>query len=161
MATAVLALGALAVWGLAPGTAGAATGPRSAHTVSIAQNPKLGPVLVAGNTVYTVKPSGTACTAACLKVWLPVVLPRGATTPTAGTGVDASKLGTAAAAHGARQITYAGKRLYWFAKDSARGQVHGNTKNKWGRWSHRRRRHDRRRHHGACHRGPVDRTPRH
>ena len=135
VATAVLALGALAVWGLAPGTAGAATGPRSAHTVSIAQNPKLGPILVAGNTVYTVKPGATACTAACLKVWLPVLLPRGATTPTAGTGVDASKLGTAAAAHGARQITYSGKRLYWFAKDSARGQVHGNTKNKWGKWS--------------------------
>jgi predicted lipoprotein with Yx(FWY)xxD motif len=135
VATAVLALGALLAWGLAPGTAGAATGPRSARTVSIAQNSELGTILVAGNTVYTVKPSATACTAACLKAWPPVLLPRGATTPTAGTGVDGSKLGTAAAAHGARQITYSGKRLYWFAKDTARGQVHGVTKNKWGKWS--------------------------
>jgi predicted lipoprotein with Yx(FWY)xxD motif len=128
-------LGALLAWGLVPGTARAATGPRSARTVAIAQNPKLGSILVAGNTVYTVKPSATACTAACLKVWPPVLLPRGAETPTPGTGVDGSKLGTAAAAHGARQITYSGKRLYWFAKDTARGQVHGNTKNKWGTWS--------------------------
>jgi predicted lipoprotein with Yx(FWY)xxD motif len=135
VATAVLTLGALVAWGLAPGTAGAATGPRSAHTVSITQNSKLGAILVAGNTVYTVKPSATACTAACLKAWPPVLLPRGATTPTAGMGVDGSKLGTAAAAHGARQITYSGKRLYWFAKDTARGQVHGITKNKWGKWS--------------------------
>ena len=66
---------------------------------------------------------------------MPVLLPHGVTTPTAGTGVDASKLGTAAAAHGARQITYSGKRLYWFTKDTARGQVHGITKNKWGTWS--------------------------
>jgi predicted lipoprotein with Yx(FWY)xxD motif len=135
VATAVLTLGLLTVWGLAPGPAGAATGRRSARTVSIAQNPKLGPILVAGNTVYTVKPSATACTAACLKAWLPVLLPRGATTPTAGTGVDGSKLGTVTAAHGARQITYSGKRLYWFAKDTAPGQVHGNTKNQWGKWS--------------------------
>jgi predicted lipoprotein with Yx(FWY)xxD motif len=135
VATAVLALGVLVAWALAPGAAGAATGPRSARTVSIAQNSKLGPILVAGNTVYTVKPSATACTAACLKVWLPVLLPQGVTTPIAGTGVDRSKLGTAAAAHGARQITYSGKRLFWFAKDTAPGRVHGITKNKWGKWS--------------------------
>ena len=135
VATAVLTLGALVAWGLAPGTADAATGPRTARTVSIAQNSTLGPILVAGNTVYTVKHSATTCTAACLKAWPPVLLPRGATTPTAGTGVDGSKLGTAAAAHGARQITYSGKRLYWFAKDTAHGQVHGITKNKWGKWS--------------------------
>jgi predicted lipoprotein with Yx(FWY)xxD motif len=131
----VLTLGALVVWGLAPSVAGAATGARSARVVSTAQNPKLGPILVAGTTVYTVKPGKAACTTACLKEWPPVLLPHGVTTPTAGTGVDQSKLGTAAAARGARQITYSGKRLYWSAKDTASGQVHGIAKNKWGKWS--------------------------
>ena len=135
VAAAVLTLAALLAWTLAPIMAGAATGSRRARVVSTEQNSDLGPILVAGNTVYTVKAGKTACTAACLKAWLPVLLPHGVTTPTAGTGVDGSKLGTAAAAHGARQITYSGKRLYWFAKDTAPGQVHGNTKNKWGRWS--------------------------
>ena len=53
----------------------------------------------------------------------------------AGTGVDASKLGTAAAADGAMQVTYAGKTLYWFAKDKAPGQVKGNVTDKWGKWT--------------------------
>ncbi len=90
---------------------------------------------MAGNTVYTLKPSKTPCTAACLKEWPPVLLPHGVTTPTAGTGVDASKLGTVAAAHHAHQITYSGKRLYWYVDDKSSGQVHGNVKNKWGKWS--------------------------
>jgi len=47
--------------------------------------------------------------------------------------VDASKLGTAAAGHGALQVTYSGKRLYWFVKDTAPGQVRGNVKDKWGK----------------------------
>jgi predicted lipoprotein with Yx(FWY)xxD motif len=135
VAVAVLALGAAVALGVAPSTAGAATGPRSARVISTAQNSKLGTILVAGDTVYTLKPSKTACAAKCLKVWPPVLLPRGVTTATAGMGVDASKLGTAAAAHGARQISYSGKRLYWFAKDTSPGQVHGIMKNKWGKWS--------------------------
>jgi predicted lipoprotein with Yx(FWY)xxD motif len=135
VAAAVLALGALVALAVAPSTAAAATGSRSARVISTAQNSKLGTILVAGDTVYTLKPSKTACTAQCLKAWPPVLLPRGVTTATAGVGVDESKLGTAAAAHGARQITYSGKRLYWFAKDTSPGQVHGIMKNKWGKWS--------------------------
>ena len=92
-------------------------------------------MLVSGNTVYTLKPSKTACDAKCLKARPPVLLPDGVTSPTAGTGVDASKLGTMATADGAMQITYAGKPLYWFAKDKAPGQVHGNVTDKWGKWA--------------------------
>ena len=62
------------------------------------------------------------------------VAPR-ASCRTAGAGVDASNLGTVGAAHGALQVTYSGRRLYWFAKDKAHGQVHGNVKDKWGKWS--------------------------
>jgi len=112
-------------------SAGAAT----STTVSSANNAKLGPILVAGKTVYTLQPSKTACTSACLKEWPAVVLPHGVKQPTAGSGVDASQLGTKKFAKNSLQITYAGKRLYWSAKDKKAGQVHGNVTNKWGTWS--------------------------
>jgi predicted lipoprotein with Yx(FWY)xxD motif len=112
----------------------AATRPTTASVISTVKNAKLGTLLVSGTTVYALKPSSTACTAKCLKVWPPVLLPQGVMTATAGAGVDESKLGTTGAANGARQITYAGKRLYWFAKDEAPGQVKGNLTDKWGKW---------------------------
>ncbi len=135
IAGAALALGGLSALTIAPSIATAATTPTTASAISTAQDAKLGTILAAGDTVYTLKASKTACTAECLKAWPPVLLPKGVTKASAGTGVDASKLGTAAAAHGAHQITYSGKRLYWFAKDKAPGQVHGNVKDKWGKWA--------------------------
>jgi predicted lipoprotein with Yx(FWY)xxD motif len=134
-AAAGLVLSGLSVLLVLAPSAGAATTPRTARVISTATNSKLGTILVADRTVYTLKPSKTACTATCLKLWPPVLLPRGVTTATAGTGVDASKLGTVAAPHGAHQVTWSGKRLYWFSKDKAPGQVHGNMKNQWGKWS--------------------------
>ena len=47
---ALLALVAMVAWALAPNAAGAATS-RSARTVGIAQDAKLGTILVAGDTV--------------------------------------------------------------------------------------------------------------
>ncbi len=134
IAAAVLAIGALSAMVMAPTAAGAATN-ATATTVSTAKDTKLGTILVSGTTVYTLKPSKTKCTGKCLKVWPPVLLPAGTMAPTAGTGVDGSKLGTVAAANGALQITYGGKPLYWFAKDKTAGQVHGNVKDEWGKWS--------------------------
>jgi predicted lipoprotein with Yx(FWY)xxD motif len=130
-----VALGVLGALLAAPAPAGATTTPRTARVVSIAQDPKFGPILVAGRTVYTVTPSRKACSTTCQKIWRPVLLPHGVKQATAGMGVDGTKLGTAAAAHHARQITYAGKRLYWFAKDTAPGQAHAMTTTKWGTWS--------------------------
>ena len=135
IAAAAVALGGLSALAFAPSTAGAVSSPTTASVISTAKNSKLGAILVSGNTVYTLKPSKTACTAQCLKAWPPVLLPDGVTTATAGAGVDASKLGTVAAADGGLQVTYSGKRLYWFTKDQAPGQVHGNVSNKWGKWS--------------------------
>jgi predicted lipoprotein with Yx(FWY)xxD motif len=135
IAAAAVAMGAMSTVFLAPDPATAATNPRTASVVSTAKNSTLGTILVAKTTVYTLKPSKRACKAACLKAWPPVLLPPGTTNATAGTGVHASKLGTAAAANGARQVTYGGKRLYWFVKDKARGQVKGNVTDKWGKWS--------------------------
>jgi predicted lipoprotein with Yx(FWY)xxD motif len=120
---------------VAPIQAGAATKPRTATTISTAKSSKFGTVLIAKTTVYTLKPSKTACKAACLKAWPPVLLPSGTTTATAGKGVRASKLGTATAANGALQVTYGGKRLYWFIKDKTAGQVKGNVTDKWGKWA--------------------------
>ena len=103
--------------------------------ISTIKTVKHGTILMDGRTVYTLRPSGVACHKACLAIWPEVLLPRGVTHATAGTGVNASKLGTVTRAGGARQVTYAGKALYWFSYDTARGQVKGNVADKWGRWS--------------------------
>ncbi len=116
-------------------SANAATTPLTASVISTAKSSKLGTILTAGNTVYTLKASKTACSADCLKAWPPVLLPQGVTSASADTGVDASKLGTMTTADGSIQVTYGGKPLYWFSKDKAAGQVHGNVTDKWGKWS--------------------------
>jgi predicted lipoprotein with Yx(FWY)xxD motif len=133
LAALTMALGAtLAV--AAPSMAGAATGTNTASEISAAKT-KLGTVLVAGSTpVYTLKGNKT-CNAACEKTQPPVLLPDGTMTATAGTGVDATKLGTVPAANGALQVTYSGKPLYWSTKDKNASSVHGNGKNKFGTWA--------------------------
>ena len=130
-AGAALVAGGLVASLIAAGTAGAAT----SGTVSTTKNTKYGTILVSGNTVYTLKASKTACGAKCLKVWPEVLLPMGVTTVTAGPGVNAAKLGTVVGQRGALQVTYAGKPLYWFFKDTRPGQVKGSIKDKWGAWS--------------------------
>jgi len=133
VAVVALAVAALATVAFAA-PAGAAT-PRqtTASEVSTEKDAKLGTILVAGNTVYTLK--GKSCTGQCLKSWTPVVLPAGTASATAGTGVDSAKLGTKATADGSTQITYGGKALYWSAKDKAPGDVKGAGSDKWGKWN--------------------------
>jgi len=103
--------------------------------IATVKNSTLGTILVSGTTVYTLKPSRTACTAKCLKTWPEVVLPAGVTKATAGSGVSSSKLGVVTRSGGVRQVTYAGKALYWFSGDKAAGQVKGNVTDTWGTWS--------------------------
>ena len=134
IAAAVLAIGALSAMVIAPTAAGAATNATTATEIATAKNAKLGTILVSGTTVYTLKPSKTKCTAQVPEGLAAGAVARGVTAATAGTGVDDSKLGTVAAA-GGLQVTYGGKPLYWFAKDKAAGQVHGNVTDKWGKWS--------------------------
>lgn len=126
-----LALGGLAATAVAAGAAGAAT----SSVVSTSHTAKLGTFLVSGKTVYTLMPSTVACGASCLKVWPEVLLPKGVTKPTAGSGVNAAKLGTVKRKGGALQLTYAGKPLYWFVGDTGPGQVHGDITDTWGKWS--------------------------
>ena len=81
-----------------------------------------------GRTIYVyandTQNSGTsACTdSECTSEWLPVVVTG---TPTAGTGVDATKLGTITRDDGTMQATYNGWPLYYFSGDTAPGDMNG------------------------------------
>jgi predicted lipoprotein with Yx(FWY)xxD motif len=102
--------------------------------VAAVNNARLGTILASGKTLYTLNKKD--CTAKCLKYWPPLVLPIGVTKATAGNGVKAAKLGVVRVASGARQVTYAGKALYFFLDDTAAGQVRGNNlTDPWGTWS--------------------------
>lgn len=120
---------ALASWGAA---ASAATKSLEVTTLSTA---KFGTILASGHTVYTLDPSSTPCKSTCLSYWPEVLLPKGQTKAVAGSGVDAAKLGTRKVSGGRLQVTYGGKALYWFSLDKADGQVKGNVRDTWGKWS--------------------------
>jgi len=126
----------LSAFVLAPDAARAASSNATKSVViSTAKNSKYGTILVSGHTLYTLKPNGTACTAKCLTIWPEVLLPKGVKNAKAGTGVSTAKLGTVKRAGGALQVTYSGKALYWFFKDTAAGQVKGVGTDTWGKWS--------------------------
>jgi predicted lipoprotein with Yx(FWY)xxD motif len=94
----------------------------------------LGKVLtdVRGETVYmfTSDKNGTSvCTGDCLKSWPPLLTTGD---PTAGTGAQASLLGTTKRDDGSTQVTYNKLPLYFFAADQAPGDVKGQAvKNVW------------------------------
>ena len=60
------------------------------------------------------------CTGACAKAWPPYVV---RVRPKAGRGVIASLLGTIRRGDGSRQVTYAGKPLYYYVGDREPLQV--------------------------------------
>lgn len=112
------------------GSSGAST---MSSKVSTAKSAMLGTYLVSGKTLYTL--SRKECNATCLKFWPALLLPKGVMKATAGPGVNAAKLGTVKIASG-RQVTYGGKPLYFFVKDTRPGQVTGNKlKDPFGVWS--------------------------
>lgn len=87
----------------------------------------LGDILVnsAGRTLYLFqKDSGTqsACTGACATAW-PPLLDKGKLT--AGSGADASRLGTTTRSDGTDQVTYNGHPLYLYAGDKKAGDTNG------------------------------------
>ena len=115
-----------------PTTAAAApvTTAAAKPTVATASS-SLGTIFVdaAGKTLYTWdRDSGptSTCTGNCAATWPPLVLPAGTTAPVAGTGVsqltatarpdDPSKL----------QVVWNGKPLYYYAGDTAPGDVKGD-----------------------------------
>jgi predicted lipoprotein with Yx(FWY)xxD motif len=112
------------------GATAATTPPKTASgqtaTVGVAKN-SLGTILVdsQGRTLYLFgADTGTtsACTGACAAAW-PPELAQGS--PTAGTGLNASLLGTSKRSDGTTQITCNGHPLYRFAKDVKPGETNG------------------------------------
>jgi predicted lipoprotein with Yx(FWY)xxD motif len=83
-------------------------------------------VLVAANgrTLYLFtadKGKTSVCYGRCATYWPPLI----AQTPTAGTGLNASLLGTTKRKDGKLQVTYGGHPLYFFAEDKKPGDVNG------------------------------------
>lgn len=110
--------------------AGASTS--SAVTVSAESVPGLGTALVNqnGQTLYmltTEKGGKITCTGSngCTHAWPEINLPSGTTAAKAGSGVQASLLGTVKDADGKMEVTYNGWPLYTFIGDSAAGTAKG------------------------------------
>jgi predicted lipoprotein with Yx(FWY)xxD motif len=87
----------------------------------------LGSILVdsQGRTLYLWQadtgPKST-CSGACAQAWPPLLT---SGTPTAGSGVKASLLGTTKRSNGAEQVTYNQHPLYLFTGDTQAGQTNG------------------------------------
>lgn len=62
----------------------------------------------------------SACTGACASAWPPYVVK---IRPQAGAGIDPSLLGTIRRSNRSRQVTYAGKPLYYYVGDREALQV--------------------------------------
>jgi predicted lipoprotein with Yx(FWY)xxD motif len=121
------------------GSASAASAPPKtssgqAATVGTAQVGSLGTVLVdsQGRTLYLFgADSGTksACSGACATAWPPL---RDSGKPTAGSGLNASLLGTAPRSDGNPQVTYNGHPLYTFVMDQKPGDANGQGSTAFG-----------------------------
>ena len=112
--------------------AAAGTSPSAAVTISAKSVPGLGTVLVngQGQTLYMLtseKGGKITCTDdnGCTKVWPDTELPKGVTAATAGSGIQASLLGTVKDASGSLYVTYHNWPLYTFSGDSGPGTVKG------------------------------------
>ena len=135
VAAAVLVAGGMAsVAGITGASATVHSHAAKSVVISTFKSAKVGTILSDGRTLYTFRPNANACTAACHKIWIQVLLPKGVTKATAGPGVSAAKLGTLKVS-GGLQVTYGGKPLFWFFQDKAAGQVKGNVTDTWGKWA--------------------------
>lgn len=118
---------------LATGATGA--GQPSKRVATQAQNPTLGATVLTttkGRTLYSLsaeKHGRFICTASCLSVWHPLVVPAGVK-PTGPV-----KLGTIVRPDGGGvQVTYKGRPLYHFAADRKAGDVKGEGIKDVGTW---------------------------
>ncbi len=101
----------------------------SSVVVKATKHGKLGTILAtsSGYTLYhftldTAKK--LACTGGCTAAWPPLLLPKGVTHATAGSGVKQSLLGTRKRGT-ALQVTYKGLPVYRYAADTSPGQTNG------------------------------------
>ena len=78
-----------------------------------------------GKTVYLFegdKNGKPTCAGACTQFWPPVTA---SGMPSAGSGLDQSKLGTVKRSDGGTQVTYAGHPLYYYSGDTGPGTAMG------------------------------------
>ena len=117
----------------APSPTSAAADNSSASTIDVrTSNGKTFLTDGSGRSLYLWTPDSNTmsmCSGACATAWPPLTA-KGA--PTAGTGVTATDLGTISRSGGAKQVTYAGHPLYYFAGDNGAGQTNGEGNNGFG-----------------------------
>ena len=123
----------------APAGSSPAAGVAAAVTISAANVPGYGTVLVngSGRTLYmlTSEQGGKiTCTDAngCTRFWPDTELPQGTTAATAGSGIQSSLLGTLKDSAGSLYVTYGSWPLYTFSGDTAAGQAHGEGAKSFG-----------------------------
>jgi predicted lipoprotein with Yx(FWY)xxD motif len=149
VAVAAASVLALSACGSTASTKTAATGPAGSDspsagvTISTADVSGIGTVLVngEGRTLYLLSSEAggkLTCTDdnGCTKVWPDTELPSGVTQATAGSGVQASLLGTVKSADGNLYVTYGGYPVYEFSGDKGPGTVNGQGITSFGgTWS--------------------------
>jgi predicted lipoprotein with Yx(FWY)xxD motif len=90
-----------------------------------AKTSRFGKVLFDGRAfvlyAFTRDQRRSACYGACARAWPPYFAPKG--TLSVGPGVKRSLLGTVKRRNGRRQITYAGRPLYYYVGDTRAGQI--------------------------------------
>lgn len=136
-ATALLAVGAVAVLVAACGGGAATTAPAATRTPAAATQAPSGSTVSVASAGYLTGPDGmtlyifdkdteankSACAAGgCLSTW-PALIATG--TPTAGAGVSGT-LATFARDDGTMQVSYKGKPLYYYAPDTKVGDTTGD-----------------------------------
>ena len=128
------ACGGTGTYGSYPPSAGAGTpATTGAATISVAASSR-GQILVdgSGRTVYLFeadKGATSSCYDACIGVW-PAVVTMGA--PVAGSGANASLLGTTKRSDGTLEVVYNGHPLYFFSGDKKSGDVTGQALSSFG-----------------------------
>lgn len=128
-------VGAVACGGSSPSSASSpAPTVTATATVAVANNAKLGQILVdgSGRTLYLFqadKSTTSTCYGACAQYW-PPLLTSGA--PQAGSGANASLLGTTQRTDGTLEVTYGGHPLYYVVTDHNPGDATGQGLNNYG-----------------------------
>jgi len=108
--------------------------PAGPATVVVATDAKLGKILVdgSGRTLYLFeadKGTTSTCYSSCASYW-PPLLTNGA--PQAGSGANASLLGTTNRTDGTVEVTYGGHPLYYVVTDHNPGDATGQAVNNFG-----------------------------
>lgn len=112
------------------GGAEAPSGGGTAPTVRVAEHPKLGKILVAGNgmTLYLFAadaPGRSNCYELCAQNWPPLLV---SGRPAAGPGLKhPSKVSTVTRRDGSIQVAYDGRPLYLYIEDFAPGDAVGHA----------------------------------